>query len=203
LSQETEGKSIFATLSCIDVSEHIEAKGRFNYLSWAHAVQYLKSEYPEATWEVAEYVDERGVSMPYMETPCGYFVKVTVNVDGLEMSHTHPVLDYQNKPIEKPNSFDINTAIARCLTKAIALHGLGLYVYAGEDLPFETEPDKPISDDQKKQILKLKKELRFDDNRLKLGINRSIGQYISVEKLTEAQAMIVITRMLDIKEENK
>jgi hypothetical protein len=73
--------------------------------------------------------------MPYLKTDCGYFVEVAVTVGGVTRSQLHPILNAQNKPIPQPSSFDINTSLARCLVKAIALHGLGLYIYAGEDLP--------------------------------------------------------------------
>ena len=75
----------------------------------------------------------RGDALSRMET--GYFVEVAVTVQGVTLSQIHPVLDGKNRPIAEPTSFDINTSIQRCLVKAIALHNLGLYIYAGEDLP--------------------------------------------------------------------
>jgi Protein of unknown function (DUF1071). len=129
----------FAELSKIDVSEHIEKKGRFSYLSWAWAVDQLRKSHPDATWEVIRFN-----GMPYMKTECGYFVEVAVTVNGITLSQIHPVLDNNNKPISQPNAFQINTSIQRCLVKAIALHGLGLYIYAGEDLPIEETP-KPLT----------------------------------------------------------
>lgn len=180
---------VFSTLSAIDVSEYVEKKGQFNYLSWPHAVRYLNTAYPDATWEVEEYVNECGVSIPYMETSCGYFVKVTVTVEGISKSQTHPVLDYRNKPIEKPNAFEINTSIQRCLVKAIALHGLGIYVYAGEDLPIEPD-DKQIAEGQVKQI-----EVLIDDERRK-----RICEHFKVDgldKLTYQQASYTIGKLLE------
>ena len=73
---------------------------------------------------------------------------VTVNVDGIEMTQVHPVLDNANKSVKEPNAFQINTSIQRCLTKAIALHGLGIHIYAGEDLPQVT----PLDNLQKKEL---------------------------------------------------
>ncbi|EJS45766.1 hypothetical protein ICG_05866 [Bacillus cereus BAG1X1-3] len=90
----------------------------------------LREVDPAATWEV-----KRFDGVPYLKTDCGYLVEVEVTVQGLPLSQIHPILNNQNKPIAEPNSFDINTSIQRCLVKAIALHGLGLYIYAGEDLP--------------------------------------------------------------------
>ena len=128
--------SIFKTLNAIDVSSHVEKKGQFTYLSWAWAVAELRKASPTATWEVI-----KTDGLPFCKTDCGYFVEVAVTVDGITLSQIHPVLDNNNKTIQVPNAFQINTSIQRCLVKAIALHGLGLYIYAGEDLPTaELEP---------------------------------------------------------------
>ncbi|MED1565769.1 DUF1071 domain-containing protein [Bacillus paramycoides] len=125
-----ETENYFSKLAQIDCSEHVEKKGRFSYLSWAWAVKKLREVDPTALWEV-----KRFDGVPYLKTDCGYFVEVEVTVQGLSLSQIHPIFNNQNKPITEPNSFDINTSIQRCLVKAIALHGLGLYIYAGEDLP--------------------------------------------------------------------
>jgi hypothetical protein len=137
----------FTELAKIDVGEHIEKKGKFSYLSWAYAVDVLRKHDPTATWETIRFN-----GMPFMKTECGYFVEVAVTVQGITLSQIHPVLNNQNKPIEKPNAFEINTAIQRCLVKAIALHGLGLYIYAGEDLP--TETPTPITAQQVGELKK-------------------------------------------------
>lgn len=145
----------------INVNEHIEKKGQFSYLSWAFAVDKLIEAYPDAEWEVHHYpmmVAEREVvglsednepvtitnmravpeiEVPYMRTDTGYYVEVTVTIRGIARTQVHPVLDNRNQPISQPSSFQINTSIQRCLAKAIALHGLSLYIYAGEDLPPE------------------------------------------------------------------
>jgi len=120
----------FKTLSSINVSDHIEKKGEFAYLSWPFAVAQLRLADPQACWEI-----KRFNGLPYLGTDLGFFVEVAVTVQGITLSQIHPVLDGRNRPILSPSSFDINTSIQRCLVKAIALHGLGLYIYAGEDLP--------------------------------------------------------------------
>lgn len=125
-------ENYFEKLAAIDCSEYVEKKGKFNYLSWTWAVKQLRKEDPTATWEVI-----RHNGMPYLKTECGFFVEVAVTCQGITLSQIHPVLNGANKPIPQPNAFDINTSIQRCLVKAIALHGLGLYIYAGEDLPEE------------------------------------------------------------------
>ena len=127
-------KSTFMKLFKTDVSKYTEKKGKFTYLSWCFAVQELKRACPTARWGVTKA--ENGE--PFHKTECGYFVEVWVDVDGVNLSQVHPVLNHRNEPIEKPNAFEINTSLQRALAKAIALHGLGLYIYAGEDLP---EPD--------------------------------------------------------------
>ena len=127
-------QSTFMELFKKDVNKYTQKKGMFTYLSWAYAVQELKRACPAARWGVTKAED----GAPFFKTDCGYFVEVWVDVDGVSLSQVHPVLDNRNQPIEKPNAFHINTSLQRCLAKAIALHGLGLYVYAGEDLP---EPD--------------------------------------------------------------
>jgi hypothetical protein len=131
----TDQVNYFAHLNTINVSEHIEKKGGFSYLSWPFAVQQLRLADPSATWVVCRFDGK-----PYLLCEAGVFVEVAVTVQGITLSQIHPVLDGRNRPIVEPNAFDINTSIQRALVKAIALHGLGLYIYAGEDLP------QPIGD---------------------------------------------------------
>lgn len=128
----------FARLSKINVSQHLEKKGAFSYLSWPYAVEQLRLADPKSTWEV-----KRFDGLPYLKTDLGFFVEVAVTVEGVTLSQIHPVLDAKNRPIDMPSAFDINTSIQRALVKAIALHGLGLYVYAGEDLPEGEKTEKP------------------------------------------------------------
>lgn len=133
----------FVELSKINVNEHVERKGQFSYLSWPFAVSQLRQFDPVATWQVLRFA-----GLPYLNTEAGCFVEVSVCVKGVSLSQIHPVLDSKNRPILAPTAFDINTSIQRALVKAIALHGLGLYLYSGEDLPLASdEPkteDKPV-----------------------------------------------------------
>lgn len=130
-------KSSFARLSGINVNDHVEKKGQFSYLSWPYAVAQLRLADPNATWEVRRFD-----GLPFLRTETGYFVEVAVTVEGVTLSQIHPVIDSKNRPIPEPTVFDLNTSLQRCLVKAIALHGLGLYIYAGEDLPTPAE-DQP------------------------------------------------------------
>ena len=150
----------FTELDRVDVTRHIEKKGKFSYLSWAYAVRELKKRHPKATWVVHEY-GEHGV--PFISTECGFFVKVTVTVDGVDATQVHPILDHQNKPVLKPNAFQINTSIQRCLAKAIALHGLGIHLYAGEDLP----PSPPLDNLQTKELFNVLESREADKNLVK------------------------------------
>lgn len=127
----------FARLNQINVNDHVEKKGQFSFLSWPYAVAQLRLADPGAFWDVRRFK-----GLPYLKTEAGFFVEVAVTVQGLTLAQIHPVLDSKNRPINVPTSFDINTSIQRCLVKAIALHGLGLYIYAGEDLP-QSQEDQP------------------------------------------------------------
>ena len=117
--------SKYLELRKIDVSEHIEKKNNLSYLSWAYAVDTLLQQDPSATWEYKEPAH-------FGET---LMVFCSVTAFGKTMTAQLPVMDYRNKAIPNPDAFAVNTAMQRCLAKAIALHGIGLYIYSGEDLP--------------------------------------------------------------------
>ena len=117
-----------------EIDKYTQSKGNFKYLSWAYAVRELLRVDPGATWEIHEWGLD-GSTQPYQQTQAGCFVKVTVWSGGIARHQVHPVLDHRNQPIMEPNAYQIKTSIQRCLAKAIALHGLGLYIYAGEDIP--------------------------------------------------------------------
>lgn len=117
----------YSELRKINVNEHIEKKNGLSYLSWAWAVDTLLQNDPAATWYYGQPVTF-GESV---------MVFCTVNAFGKSMTAQLPVMDYRNKAIPNPDAMAVNTAMQRCLAKAIALHGLGLYIYAGEDLPEE------------------------------------------------------------------
>ena len=163
-------ENTFEVLNKVDVSQFTEKKGQFNYLSWAYAVRELLKVCPDATWEVHLFDNADGTKQPYMKNGTGAYVQVTVDVDNVKRTQVHPVLDNRNKPIEKPNAFEINTSIQRCLAKAIALHGLGLYIFAGEDLP---ESD-PLSDAQKYELNELATEIQ--DESMRNGVYQAINE---------------------------
>lgn len=115
----------------INVSSHTEKKNGLTYLSWAWAwAEVLKID-PQATWEAVEF---NGLPCAFLPDSSA-MVKTVVTIKGHSKSCWLPVMNHSNKAIKGPDAFAINTAIVRCLTKAISMHGLGLYIYAGEDLP--------------------------------------------------------------------
>ena len=130
------------SLLSINVNDHAEKKNGLTYLSWAWAwAEVLKLD-PEATWEAVEFMQPDGTLCPCMyvgnQTA---MVKTSVTIKGKTRTCLLPVMDHRNKAIQQPDAFAINTAIMRCMTKAISMHGLGLYIYAGEDLPEAPEPE--------------------------------------------------------------
>jgi hypothetical protein len=131
----TDERNPFADLLKLDVSKHLEKKDGFTYLSWPYAVAEVLRDDPRATWEVKRFPGEAGALLPYLATKIGYFVEVAVTLHGVTRSQIHAVFDHRNKTMTAPTATDINRSIQRCLVKAIAQHWLGLYVYAGEDLP--------------------------------------------------------------------
>lgn len=157
--KDTNTKSVFETLSAINCNDHTEQKNGLTYLSWAWAWGIVKSYYPSANYEVVEYgsSEEVGyVSRPYLHDPkLGYLVTTKVTINGETIPMSLPVMDgankaqkhmaytyktkYGEKSVEAATMFDINTAIMRCLTKNLAMFGLGHYIYAGEDLPKSVE----------------------------------------------------------------
>lgn len=133
-------KSVFETLNAINVNEHTEKKGNLTYLSWAWAWGEIKKAYPDAFYTVYESVRRFGdncCDVNYFTDGKTCWVKTGMTINGLEHIEMLPVMDMRNNaiPLEKVTSTDVNKAIQRSLTKAAARHGLGLYIYAGEDLP--------------------------------------------------------------------
>ena len=134
-------RSAFATLSAINCNEHTEKKGNLTYLSWAWAWKMVKDNFPEASYTI--YEDANGI--PYFTDGKTCWVKTGVTINGLEHIEYLPIMDYNNRsiPLERVTSMDMNKTIQRSLTKACARHGLGLYIYAGEDLPEAEEQPQP------------------------------------------------------------
>ena len=125
-----ERKESINKLLSTNVNNHTEKKGNLTYLSWAWAwAEALKAD-EDATYKVEMFGDKC-----YMDINGTAMVFVTVTMFGKAMTCQLPVMDFRNKAITNPDAFAVNTAIMRCMTKALALHGLGLYIYSGDDLP--------------------------------------------------------------------
>lgn len=129
----------FAQLAKIDVGNKIERKGRFNYLSWSYAVEQLMQNDPKANWVIHE---PKFYGQQVM-------VSCTVTAFDKPIYMWLPVMNNNNQAMNNPSVTDINKAQMRCLVKAIACHGLGLYIYAGEDLPM----DEPVQQQPMQQTL--------------------------------------------------
>lgn len=146
--------SVFAVLNKINCNDHTEKKGKLTYLSWAWAWQMVKVNFPDAFYTI--YEDVNGI--PYFTDGRTCWVKTGVTINGIEHIEYLPIMDFRNEsiPLEKVTSMDMNKTIQRSLTKACARHGLGLYIYAGEDLPDGEE--KPLKGDQPSQAVKARRQ---------------------------------------------
>ena len=140
----------FNDLYAVNVNVHTEKKNNLTYLSWAWAWGEIKKRHPDATYTVYENAD----GWNYHTDGRTCWVKTGVTVNGIEHIEYLPVMDYKNKSIsiKDVTSFDVNKAIQRSLTKACARHGLGLYIYAGEDLPEEEAAEKQDASRNAKNI---------------------------------------------------
>lgn len=154
-SDKEENMSIFESLNRINVGDHTEKKNGLTYLSWAWAWAEVKKLYPEARYTIYERETEFG-PVNYFTDGRTCWVKTGVTIEGLEHIEELPVMDFKNRSIayDAVTSMDTNKAIQRSLTKACARHGLGLYIYAGEDLPEEeaaAEAEKKAAEQEAKQ----------------------------------------------------
>ena len=174
-------ENYFAKLNAINVNDKTEKKGKLTYLSWAWAWGEIKKLYPDATYTIYENKD----GWCYHTDGRTAWVKTGVTVNGIEYIEYLPVMDAYNKsiPLDKVTSFDVNKTIQRSLTKACARHGLGLYIYAGEDLP-EGEEAKP---EPKKEPAKAAMPVKCSD------CGKTIEPYISDGKKYTSEQIIKST----------
>lgn len=172
----------FNELRLINVNEHTEKKGKFTYLSWTWAVDQLLQNDPTATWTFGEPV--------YFAESLMVFCSVTAM--GKTMTCQMPVIDSRNKAIPNPNAMDVNTAMMRCLTKCISLFGIGLYIYAGEDLPNEEPVD--LTEQANIWCLAIDKAQSIDDLKTIYG-----NAYHQLSK--DKSAVEIISKAKDAKKE--
>lgn len=204
--------SAFETLHKVDVSGKVEEKNGLRYLSWAYAWGFVKERYPDANYTIYENKD----GWNYHTDGRTAWVKTGVTIEGLEHIEYLPVMDNRNNsiPLGEITSFDVNKAIQRSLTKAIARHGLGLDVYAGEDLPdaddrprpqYQPRPQydapkpqpsaqNPASPKQRELIAKL--VLEKDADLAEFGVS-------SIETLTSKQASDLLDRLFKLPKPEK
>ena len=145
----TEKQSVFNVLNAINVNDKKKAKNNLDYLSWAWAWAEVKKAFPEANSKVYEDVN----GMNYFNDGRTAWVKVGMTINDLEHIEYLPIMDFKNKsiPLDKVTSMDVNKAIQRGLVKAIARHGLGLYIYSGEDLP-DLTPEQQELENEKQRL---------------------------------------------------
>lgn len=162
-------KNYFEILNSINVNDKTEKKNGLTYLSWAWAWGEVKKIFPTATYKIYETTNPQGYVCNYFTDGKTCWVKTGVIINEIEHIEELPVMDYKNKsiPLDAVNSFDVNKAIQRSLTKAVARHGLGLYIYAGEDLPEEERKENQIDQLDEKQLEKIELESKCS----RLGIN--------------------------------
>lgn len=198
-------KNYFKTLNAINVNDKTEQKNGLTYLSWAWAWGEIKKIHPDANYTV--YENPQGWN--YFTDGRTCWVKTGVTVNGIEHIEYLPVMDYKNKsiPFESVTSFDVNKAIQRSLTKACARHGVGLYIYAGEDLPEDEQADtgkktaqsgtQPAKTASPKQIEILSKAYTGDNLTKLLQVNN----ITKIEDLPQTKASELITKLYAKKEE--
>lgn len=208
-------KSVFEQLNSIDVKDHIEKKNGLNYLSWAFAWAETKKKFPNATYQIEMFGENH---LPYVyDENTGYMVFTSVTINDLTHDMWLPVMDSANKTmkkdpytydtkykkgvkVESATMFDINKTIMRCLVKNIAMFGLGLYIFAGEDLPLgddNSESEKPkLTHKEKISLLIQDINSKYKDNSGKLISNICLNYNIkSLFELTEQQLQVVMAKL--------
>ena len=178
----------FTKLNQINVNDKTEKKGNLTYLSWAWAWGEVKKLYPDATYTIYERDTETG-PVNYFTDGNTAWVKTGVTVNGIEHIEYLPVMDYKNQSIrlEGITSVNVNKTIQRSLTKAIARHGLGLYIYAGEDLPdVDAEKDAEKTEETKKLKITASKVKALKQKAEDDGVNlMKLCEYAKVSDLSE------------------
>lgn len=164
----------YKQLYSLNVNEHTEKKNGLTYLSWAWAWAKILEVCPSATYEIVK--DENGIPA-FGNQELGYMCYTKVTIENVTHEMWLPVMDFRNKAIKSPDMFDINKTVMRCLTKNLAMFGLGLYIYAGEDLPNEEDKDKVEEREMKASV----KKITLDDL-----LKKAESKGVTKEQLIEA-----------------
>ena len=184
-------KNYFIELNSINVNDKVEKKNGLNYLSWAYAWGEVKKLYPNANYKVYETID----GCIYFTDGRTAWVKTGVIINDIEHIEYLPIMDYKNKsiPLEQITSFDVNKTIQRSLTKAVARHGLGLYIYAGEDLP------EDANEEVKAEVVETKKSPSKDKKQEKITKQaETFMKHIEEPPLTDEMAENYIFRLVEL-----
>lgn len=208
----------FEELNKINVNDKVEKKNGLSYLSWPYAWGELKKHYPEATFTIYENAD----GWNYHTDGRTCWVKTGVTVLGIEHIEELPIMDFKNKslPLNQVTSYDVNKTIQRSLTKAVARHGLGLYIYAGEDLPDDAEgPCEPPKAQPKKTTKKAEpkkeepkvieinplteEELLFLSNRYTGENLEKLLEYFKIDDITQIEPAAGRALIKKIQEQKK
>lgn len=207
-------ENLFTELNQINVSDHVEKKMNLSYLSWVYAWQEIKKIDPDATKKFTqfdEYDQEAhqltGRKVDYMLTPQGCYVECTVTIKGHSETEQLYVMDYKNQAVKNPNMAEINKTKQRCFVKAVALHGLGLYIYAGEDLPEQPKNSEPNKTDLKKTIEMYYKTVvaRQGQDYAKELLQRLLKEYNAskLSDLTKTQLEVIAQSLMKLLKETK
>lgn len=198
-----EKKNSFNELYSINVNKFVEKKNtgkvQLSYLSWPYAWKEIKSRFPDATYEVVKF--ENGLPYTY-DKNTGYMVYTRVTIEGITHEMWLPVMDshnaamlseaytvktkYNSYTVEKCTMFDVNKTIMRCLTKNLAMFGLGLYIYAGEDLPVT---DEESSSQQKSQTSNAQKTPKFPETEESKQLKNSILDWINDDTISDKKTL--------------
>lgn len=180
--------SVFSTLSSVAIKDKVERKGNIDYLSWAYAWSLLKQHYPTAQRVVYE---DPATGWNYFSDGRSAWVKVGVTVEGQEHIDYLPIMDFRNQaiPVDRVNQFEVNKAIQRSTAKAIAMHGLGLQLWTGEDIP-ELTTSAPAPAAPKKAAPKKEQE---DDGLIELNVGDA--NWEKVVKYIETNASLGIEKI--------
>lgn len=189
------GTNYFYELNSVNVSDKTEKKNGLTYLSWAWAWGEVKKRYPDATYKIYENAD----GLFYHHDGHTAWVKTGVTVNGIEHIEYLPVMDFRNKSIlvENITSVDVNKTIQRSLTKAVARHGLGLYIYAGEDLP---EEERKTSE-KKDEYITAKEQEIIKTLCVKKGLNVQ-GTFPTWPNLTSEQYVQAVKKLEGLKDKS-
>lgn len=178
---ENQIKSVYSTLSQTSVREKIERKGNLDYLSWANAWHMLKTAYPNAQRKVYEH-EHTGFN--YFTDGRTAYVKVGIIVNDLEHIDYLPVMDFRNNalPVDKVTATDVNKTIQRSTAKAIAMHGLGLSLWTGEDVPVSVDVAQAP---QESSLIELTKgSENWDKVAQYITLNKQIGLEKIIQQLS-------------------